>query len=123
EYEINLPFITADASAEAHSEETDAVEARAAYGCFVPADDSAGESMSEGCESFGEGNQRTRARWRDDADAQSCRHGAAIDWQGAAKGRQPRRSRRSGRGHSGRRVARRGKGRAPSRCYPANAGI
>ena len=59
--------------AEAHSEEADPLEARAAMRSTFPAHDSAGEGLLEGREAFREGNQRARARRRHDAHAEGGR--------------------------------------------------
>ena len=123
EYEINLPFVTADASGPKHiQKKLTRVEARAAHRRSVPAHHSAGEGLSERCAALRKGNQRTGARRRHDPHAEGGRDGATIDRQGTAQGSEPGRSRRDRRRHSGRRAQGRRQRRPPLRRDSAHAG-
>ena len=120
--EINLPFITADASGPKHltmkltrakfEALVDDLVQKTVEPCRLALKD-AGLSAAEINEVVLVGGH--------DPHAESAGGGQAVVRQGAAQGRQSRRGRRSGRRDPGRRAARRCQGRAAARCDPVVA--
>ena len=90
EYEINLPFITADATGPKHIQKkltrskleqlTDSLFERTHQ---------AGEGLPQGRQALREGDRRARARRRHDPHAEGHRDRAQARRQGAAQGREP----------------------------------
>ena len=120
--EINLPFITADASGPKH---LTMKLTRAKFEALV---DDLIQKTVEPCRkalkdagTVGGRDQRGRPGRRHDAHAEGAGSREAVLRQGAAQGRQPGRSGRHRRRHPGRRAARRRQGRAAARRDPALA--
>jgi molecular chaperone DnaK len=90
EYEINLPFITADASGPKHiQKKLTRSKLEQLTAMLVPAHDSAGEGVPERREAFGEGHQRAGARRRHDAHAEGHRDRAHLIGKEPHKGVNP----------------------------------
>ena len=124
ETEINLPFITADASGPKHlqlklnrAKFEQLVERHPASGRSSPA---GGRWPTPG--SKPSDDRRGRAGRRLDAHPQGAGDGPGVLRQGAAQGRQSRRGRGRRRGDPGRRARRRGQGHPAARRHAAVAG-
>ena len=88
--EINLPFITADASGPKHlTLEAHARQVRGAGGRSDPADRRAVPQGAQGCRPVGRRDQRSRSGRRHDPHAEGAGRREAVLRQGAAQGRQP----------------------------------
>ena len=123
ETQINLPFITADASGPKHLD-TRLTRAKLAELTSdlldrVVAPVRAGDRRRQ--RQGRQGDRARRARRRHDAHARRAGEGQGADRQGAPPRRQPRRGRRRRRRHPGRRARRRRQGRAAARRHPADA--
>ena len=122
ETEINLPFITADASGPKHLE---LKLTRAKLEQLV--DDLVERTMGPVRQALKDagararGHRRGRARRRLDPHAEGPADREGLLRQGAAQGRQPRRGRRRRRRDPGGRPGRRGEGRPAPRRHPAVA--
>ena len=120
--EINLPFITADASGPKH---LTMKLTRAKFEALV--DDLVQKTVEpcrhgpQGCRPVGGRDQRGGPGRRHDPHAQGPGSGQAAVRQGAPQGRQPGRGRGHRRRHPGRRAAGRRQGRAAARRDPAVA--
>ena len=114
--EINLPFITADASGPKHLVKT-LTRGKLEEMVKDIIDRSIGpcKAAIERCRRYARQDQRSRAGRRTDAHAAHSAAGEGALRQGAAQGRQPGRSGRDRRGHSGRRAGRRGERPAAAR--------
>ena len=122
ETEINLPFITADASGPKHLQMK---LTRARFEQMV--EDILQRSVGPCKQAMADADvhaaadRRSRAGGRTDAHAADPGAGARTVRQGAAQGRQSGRSGGGGRGGTGRRAGRRSEGRAAARRDPAFA--
>ena len=111
--EINLPFITADASGPKHLDAQALPRQARGAGRGPRAEDRrALQQGAEGRGPLGRRDRRGRPRRRHDAHAHGPGGGEAVLRQGAAQGRQPGRSRGHRRRDPGRRAAGRRQGRA-----------
>ena len=116
ETEINLPFVTADASGPKHlSLKLTPLEARAARGGPAGADDRAGAPGPQGRGAGAERHRRGRPGRRLDPHAEGPAAGEGVLRQGAPQGRQPGRGGGRGRRDPGRDPRRRGEGRPAAR--------
>ncbi len=123
ETEINLPFITRRCvGAQAHGAEAHAGEVRAAGRGPAAEVDGAGQAGAGRRGPAAVADRRGRARRRQHAHAARAAAGEGLLRQGAAQGREPRRSRRGRRGDPGRRPDGRRQGRAAARRDAAVAG-
>ena len=108
---------------EAPAIEADAREARAVDGRHPAAHDRADQAGAFGCRHHAGQDRRSGAGGRLDAHpARAADRQGSVWRQGTAQGRQPGRSRRGGRGDSGRRAGRRGEGHPAARRDSAVAG-
>ena len=116
ETEINLPFVTADASGPKHlamkltRAKLESLVEDLVQRTMGPLKQALADAGVEGV-----GHRRSRARRRLDAHAARAGGREELLRQGAAQGRQPGRSRRDRRGGAGRRARRRSEGRAAAR--------
>ena len=121
--EINLPYITADAvGPEAPVDEDHAREARIAGRGADRAHGRALPHRDQGCGRQAHRHRRRDPRRRHDAHAQGAGHRQGVLRQGAAQGREPRRSGRRRCGDPGVCAGGRAQGRAAARRHAAVAG-
>ena len=114
--EINLPFITADASGPKHLVmKLTRAKLEALVDDLVPADAGALQAGAEGCRHGGRRDRRGDPGRRHDPHAQGHRDGEAVLRQGARAQRQPGRGGRHRRRHPGRRAEGRRQGRPAAR--------
>ena len=124
ETDINLPFLTADASGPKHLQLklTRAKLEQLMEDILQRTIGPTKQALSDAGDHAGQ-DRRGRARRRLDAySARAADREGTVRRQGAAQGRESRRSRRGGRGDSGRRAGRRGEGHPAARRDPAVAG-
>ena len=118
ETEINLPFITADASGPKHlSLKLTRAKIEALVADLDRALDGAGQAVHEGRRPRSLQDRRSRARRRHDPHASHPAAREGLLRQGAPQGRQPRRSGRDRRRGPGGRPLRRREGPPPSRRH------
>ncbi len=122
ESEINLPFITADASGPKHLvRKLTPRQARAAGRRPAAEVHWTVQAGDEGCRHRRVEDRRGRSRRRPDPHAEDPADGEGALRQGAQQGRQPGRSRGDRRGGAGWRACGRGQGPAAARRDPADA--
>ena len=123
ETEINLPFVTADASGPKHlALKLTRSKLEQLVDDLLAAVDGPGAAVPEGRRRRAQGHRRGGAGRRHDAHAEDPAAGEGLLRQGAAQGREPRRGGGGRRGHPGRHPGRRRQGRAAARRHAAVAG-
>ena len=119
--EINLPFITADASGPKHLNVTlTRAKLEQLVGDLLTGTLGPGEEGPRRCRQEARRHRRGRPRRRPDAHAVRPEARRRVLRQGAPQGREPGRSGRHRRGHPGRRAQGRSQGRPPARRHPAD---